>query len=100
MTESEAEAMAVWHVTVNSEEPSYVVTAPDATTACIAAAGAAGIAGGDDDVVLARLLGRSVAVLEPVAKMAEPKRLGEPFKMVTEEPLEMRVRSPAVDKVH
>ena len=84
MGEIDMEAMAVWHVTVNSEEPSYVVTAPDPETACIAAAGAAGIAGGEDDVAVARLLGRSVAVLEPVAKMAEPKRLGEPFKMVVE----------------
>ena len=42
MTESEAEGMAVWHVTVNSGEPSYVVTAPDPETACIAAAGRGG----------------------------------------------------------
>lgn len=90
MEASELEAAHVWHVQVNDCELSYIVTAATGEEACAAAGEAAG-AFGVDDVAVARWLGRSVLVLEPVAKR----------EAVTVEPRPaLRIRAPAVDKVH
>ena len=86
MTDDRINGPGLWHATVNDLPHSYIVEAPNAEAGSIAAATAAGIDGGDDDVVVLRWLGPigSVTVLQVGEKQPERRDDRRAFKLVTE----------------